>query len=466
PGNIGEASAVGVTIVMLGVIFGKPFAESSFGPNLVFSKETLSIMLPAYAAIASILPVWVLMCPRDYLSSYMKIGVIAVLAVGIFVAHPDLKMPATTPFMSGGGPVINAPIWPFLCIVIMCGAISGFHSLVASGTTPKMVYRESDIKLLGYGAMVLEGVVAVTALVAACSLEPGDYFAINCEKARYAQTAPKVLAENNWNIAPVELRALERGVKEDLEGRPGGAVTLAVGMAKVFSNLPGMDTLMSYWYHFVIMFEALFILTLLETGTRVARFVFQETLAGFDTAPTTEAEARASDPSAAAKSPIKRKVNWPLNVGMSLLVCFLWGYMLYRGDLETLWRMLGIVNQLLATTALAVATTYLLLHAPKRVYALLTAVPFVFLVVTVFAAGVISLQQWWGEIGKLQAKMATLEGAELTAADRQLFMWRLVCVLAVIMLALVAVVVVDAVRRWYQILSSAVPASQIEAAGK
>jgi len=467
PGHIGEASAVGVTIVMAGVIFGKPFAESSLGHSLVFSKEALSIMLPTYAAVASILPVWVLMCPRDYLSSYMKIGVIAVLAVGIFIAHPELKMPATTPFLSGGGPVINAPLWPFLCIVVMCGAISGFHSLVASGTTPKMVYRESDIKLLGYGAMALEGVVAVTALVAACALEPGDYFSINCEKARYAQTAPKVLAENNWNIAPVELRTLETGVKEKLEGRPGGAVTLAVGMAKVFSNLPGMDTLMSYWYHFVIMFEALFILTLLETGTRVARFVFQETLAGFGKEIATDEQGAVGAEGAGAKaSPLKRKVNWPVNVGMSVLVCFLWGYMLYRGDLETLWRMLGIVNQLLASTALAVGTTYLLLHAPKRSYALLTAVPFVFLVATVFTAGVMSLQQWWGEIARLQEKMAGLSGAELAAADKQLFMWRLVCILAVIMLSLVSVVVVDAVRRWWQILFLPASAPQLEAAAK
>jgi carbon starvation protein len=314
--------------------------------------------------------------------------------------------------------------------------------------------------------------VAVTALVAACALEPGDYFAINCDKARLDPVKAKMLAENQWDLAPKELPALEEGTGEKkslnekgetvggLEGRVGGAVTLAVGMAKVFANLPGMDTLMSYWYHFVIMFEALFILTLLETGTRVARFVFQETLAGFNAEPTTEAESCVSDhqDGHGAASKIKRKVNWPLNVGMSLLVCFLWGYMLYRGDLETLWRMLGIVNQLLATTALAVGTTYLLLHAPKRIYALLTAIPFVFLVVTVFAAGIMSLQQWWGEMGALQVKMATMNEAALAAADKQLFMWRLVCGLAVIMLTLVAVVLVDSLRRWWQILSTPAPA--------
>jgi len=501
PGHIVEASAVGVTIVMLGVILGKPFSECAYGHNLIFSKEALSIILPAYATVASILPVWILMCPRDYLSSYMKIGVIVVLAVGIFVAHPVLKMPATTPFLSGGGPVTDGPVWPFLCIVVMCGAISGFHSLVASGTTPKMVYKESDIRMLGYGAMVLEGVVAVTALVAACSLEPGDYFAINSTKKDLAPVVLKVQSENNWDIRPKELRELEKGTGEQpkeldgkmvggLEGRVGGAVTLAVGMAKVFSNLPGMATMMSYWYHFVIMFEALFILTLLETGTRVARFVFQETLAGFGTEIAGEeglrdAVALSADSAGAGegplpsrgeggvrgsgKSPLKRRVNWPVNVGMSVLVCFLWGYLLYRGDLKTLWKMLGIANQLLATTALAVGTTYVLLHAPKRIYALCTAVPFVFLVVTTFTATVMSLQLWWTEIGALQAKLDShvlAAASEIQAAEKQVFMWWLVFVLAVIMLLLVAVIVVDSLRRWWQILAAPVRVAELQAAAK
>ena len=456
PGHIAEASAVGVTLVMLGVILGKPFAESAWGPSLIFGKEALSIMLPVYAAVASILPVWVLMCPRDYLSSYMKVGVIAVLIVGIMIAHPELKMPAFTPFLKGGGPIIAGPVWPFLCIVIMCGAISGFHSLVASGTTPKMVYRESDVRFLGYGAMALESIVAVTALVAACALEPGDYFAINAEKARYAQVAPKVLAENNWNIQPVELRTLEQETRETLEARPGGAVTLAVGMAKVFASLPGMKTLIAYWYHFVIMFEALFILTLLETGTRVARFVFQETAAGFLLKEKPGPQGMAGAEPGLHALPGHGQVNWPVNVGMSLLVCFLWGYLLYRGDLETLWRMLGIANQLLASTALAVGTTYLLLHSPKRRYALLTVFTFFFLVITTFWGSILSLQSWGAEIGKLQVKLASplLASAEIEAAARQIFMWRLVCGLTLIMLALVAIIAADSLRRWVQILRS------------
>jgi len=437
PGRVGEASVIGVTIVMAGVLLGKPFADSSWSGLLIFQDQTLAIMLPVYAAIASILPVWVLMCPRDYLSSYMKIGVIVVLAAGVFVAQPTLEMPATTPFLAGGGPVVSGAVWPFVCIVIMCGALSGFHALIASGTTPKMINKESDILPIGYGAMLLEGFVALTALVAACALQPGDYFRINTpqatveEQARYDQMVQKVATEYQWDLSPKELPALEQGVEESLVGRTGGAVTLAVGMAKVFSALPGMRHLMSYWYHFVIMFEALFILTLLETGTRVARFVFQETLSQFN-------------PAAA----IGHKPKWGLNVTMSLVVCGLWGGLLYIGNLDTLWRMLGIANQLLATIALTVGTTYLLLKAPKRSYALLTGLPLVVVVITVFAAGVQSIQMWW---------------ARPEASAQDLFLTRLACVLATIMLILSAAIVLDALRRWYGILFAA-PKPEVELA--
>ncbi|HLA84640.1 MAG TPA: carbon starvation CstA family protein, partial [Thermoguttaceae bacterium] len=246
PGKVGEASIIGVSIVMLGVILGKPFADSPLlGHYLVFDEKTLSVLLPSYAALASILPVWVLMCPRDYLSSYMKIGVIAVLAVGVFIAQPTLKMPATTPFLTGGGPVVSGTVWPFVCIVIMCGALSGFHALIASGTTPKMINKESDMRPIGYGAMILEGFVALTALVAACALEPGDYFRINTPQSTSAEVAKydtmvESQRRHGWNLAPKELPSLEKGVREKLVGRTGGAVTLAVGMAKVFSSLPLM----------------------------------------------------------------------------------------------------------------------------------------------------------------------------------------------------------------------------------
>jgi carbon starvation protein len=428
-------------------------------------------MLPIYAAIASILPVWVLMCPRDYLSSYMKIGVMIVLAVGIIAANPTLKMPATTPFVSGAGPVIPGAVWPFVCIVIMCGAISGFHSLIASGTTPKMICRETDIRPIGYGAMVLEGFVAVTALVAACALEPGDYFAINvaqstpAQQAAYADLISHHQATSSWDLTPKELPALEAGTEEKLVGRVGGAVTLAVGMAKVFSSFPGMKTLMAYWYHFVIMFEALFILTLLETGTRVARFVFQETLTSFngpngDTAapPSSSLKPQASSLPPAddelvmayAATATTRAPSWALNIVMSLLVCFGWGYLLYRGELATLWRMLGIANQLLASIALAVGTTYLLNHAPRRIYALCTGIPFVFVIATVFTAGILNINGW-----RQQAAVA---------APDQAFLLKLMCVLSGTMLVLTAVIALDAARRWLGILSRPAPLPQPAAA--
>jgi carbon starvation protein len=474
PGRIGEASIIGVSLVLLGVIFGKPFSDSWLSGYLIFSKSQLSVILPVYAAIASILPVWLLLCPRDYLSSYMKIGVIVLLALGIFVAHPALKMPATTPFIHGGGPVMFGSVWPFVCIVIMCGALSGFHALIGSGTTPKMLNKESDIRPIGYGAMLLEGFVSVTALIAACALEPGDYFRINYAVSppreiaavadldqrarltrqygdeRYAEMSRRVRSEHKWDIAPVELQSLEAGMHEELAGRVGGAVTLAAGMAKVFSKLPGMDRMAAYWYHFVIMFEALFILTLLETGTRVARFIFEDSLTQFRRRP---AGPKGTVPSSACPegqadenwdSPRERhQPNWLLNVSMSLLVCALWGYLVYTSSIDTLWNMMGIANQLLAAIALTVGTTYLLKHSPKRVYALCTGVPLAFVVVTVFFAGVLRIQAWW----------ADLAGPSLDPAKA--FSLKLMCALASIMLVLTTLIVLDAVRRWYAILSAA-----------
>ncbi|MBL8877635.1 MAG: carbon starvation protein A [Phycisphaerales bacterium] len=448
PGRVTEASIIGVTLVLAGVFFGKPFAESSLGPSLIFAKKTLSILLPFYAVIASILPVWVLMCPRDYLSSYMKIGVMIVLGAGMLVAAPEMKMPATTPWLGGGGPVISGAIWPFVCIVIMCGAISGFHALIASGTTPKMINRESEIRMIGYGAMVLEGFVAITALIAACALEPGDYFAINiaqstpAQQAAYHSFVANADATHGWNIQPVELTVLETQTAEKLGGRTGGAVTLAVGMAKVFSSLPGMSALVSYWYHFVIMFEALFILTLLETGTRVARFVVQDALAALrgstDAAP---AAAVAVSHDIAYSKTVKASPDWLRNIILSFVMCFAWGYLLYLGNLNRLWSMLGIANQLLASIALAVGTTYLLQHAPRRAYALCTGIPYVFVIITTFTAGVINIRNWWADVAKVP--------------PAEVFLVKLLCGLAAIMLVLTAVIALDAARRWWAILATA-----------
>jgi carbon starvation protein len=459
PGRIAEASVIGVTCVMAGVIFGQPFAHSSWGHWLLLDPKHLSLMLPAYAAIASILPVWVLMCPRDYLSSYMKIGVMIVLGVGIVVAHPALKMPAMTPFVAGGGPVISGPLWPFVCIVIMCGAISGFHALIASGTTPKMIEKESDIRPIGYGAMVVEGFVAVTALVAACALEPGDYFLINADQkspglhANYVAMTEMKPEQLGFDPRPREIEMLEKGTEEKLANRTGGAVTLAVGMAKVFASVPGMKSLMAYWYHFVIMFEALFILTLLETGTRVARFVFQEAFTSFgsidEPARTPATEYASGTDTDVHSGGAPHRPHWGVNIVMSIVVCSAWGYLLYMGSLDTLWRMLGIANQLLAAIALAVGTTYLLLHAPKRRYALCTGIPFVFILFTVVTASVMSIHGWW--VVDIPA-----------AAPEKVFMLELLCFLASAMLVLTVVITADAVRRWIEILSGPMRAPEAE----
>jgi carbon starvation protein len=421
-GRVGEASLIGVSIVLLGVYFGKPFDDSLWRRTLLFNDHQLSIILPVYAAVASILPVWILLCPRDYLSSYMKIGVIALLAVGIFVAHPTLAMPATTLFIHGDGPVVPGTVWPFVCIVIMCGALSGFHALISSGTTPKLLARESDIRPIGYGAMLVEGFVSVTALV-----EPGDYFKINIAAKDYPAVIARTEGTSGLDMTPKEFDALQSSTGErNLAGKTGGAVTLAVGMAKIFSKMLGSAALMAYWYHFVIMFEALFILTLLETGTRVARFIFQETVQQFL-------------PQAAARRPY---VNLALNVTLSMTVCGLWGYLLYSGNIATLWRILGIANQLLATIALAVGTTYLLIYAPRRIHALCTGIPLVFAVATVFTAGVESIQSW-------QQELATVA----TDSPAAVYL-KLISVLAAVMLGLSALVVVDAVRRWVVVLRS------------
>ena len=297
-----------MTIVFLGVIFGKTFDDSGVSRSaLIFSPQQLSIILPAYAALVSILPVWVLLCPRDYLSSYLKVGVIVLLGIGILVAQPTLKMPATTPFIHGGGP-ITGTVWPFVCIVIACGALSGFHALIASGTTPKMLNKESDMRADRLWRHAYGGVRFVDR--PGGRLRPGTGRLLQDQHRRRPGTSSSVAGRTSenyqWDLRPREFDQLkaDAGVKEDLSGRTAGAVTLALGMAKVLAGLPLMKTLTAYLYHFVIMFEALFILTLLETGTRVARFILQELFGHVRAGP-----AEVGEPS------------WAFNVVTSLLVC-------------------------------------------------------------------------------------------------------------------------------------------------
>jgi len=362
PGKIVEASIIGVIIVTCGVVFGEPLSRSPLGHYFLFSKPTLSIMLPVYGFIASILPVWLLLCPRDYMSSYMKIGTILLLGVGIFIVNPHLNMPAVTNFIHGGGPIIPGKVWPFVCITIACGAISGFHSLISSGTTPKMINKESDIRMIGFGAMLVEAVVSILALIAATVLMPGDYFAINVPADVFAKLG----------LSPVHLAEIERMTGETLAGRTGGAVSLAAGMSYILSSIPGMKALMGYWYHFAIMFEAMFILTTVDTGTRVARYIVEEL-------------AKLARP------------RWKIGKsfwGMTLSagsITFLWGYLVYNGEISTIWPMFGVANQLLATLALLVGTLYILKHTKKWKYSLVTFLPALFMFLTTLVAGILNI---------------------------------------------------------------------------
>ncbi len=361
-GRIAEATVIGVIGMVLAVVLGKPVASSTIGHWFLLSRQEIIIAMAAYGFLASVLPVWLLLVPRDYLSSYMKIGTIAVLVLAVVIVNPHLQMPAFSQFTAGGGPIIPGPLFPFAFITIACGAISGFHSLISSGTTPKMIDRESDIRPIGYGAMLMEGLVGIMALLAASAMFPGDYFAIN--------TSPAVFAK--LGIPQVNLQNLELAVGETVAGRPGGAVSLAVGIAQMFSGLPGMRGLMDYWYHFAIMFEALFILTTIDAGTRVGRFLLQEFVGRF-------------------YQPFGRKEWLPGSIVSSLVIVSSWSYFIWNGSINTIWPMFGIANQLLAAVALAVATT-IIINMGRARYAWVTALPLAFVSVTTLTAGALSIR--------------------------------------------------------------------------
>jgi len=362
-GKTVEATIMGVILLTLAVIFGKYVPNSPFASWFSFNHNTLTLLLAGYGFLASVLPVWLLLSPRDYLSSIMKLGVIAMLAVGIIVVAPTLKMPAFTPFISGGGPIIPGTLFPYLFITIACGAISGFHALIGSGTTPKMIMKESHIKPIAAGAMLSEGLVSIMALIAAASLLPLDYFMINVPAEKLAHFLPQL---NAMGFTMSDLPRIEAQIGESIIGRTGGAVSLAVGMAQIFSSIPGLNSLMSYWYHFAIMFEALFILTTIDAGTRVARFILQELLGKL-------------------YKPLARTDLLFGNLVSSGLVVFFWGYFIYTGSVSTIWPMFGTANQLLAGIALTVGTSYLINHG-KLKYAWITLIPMVFILLVTFSA--------------------------------------------------------------------------------
>jgi carbon starvation protein len=458
PGRTLEASAVGVVLLLAALVGGRYVAESPvLAPYFTASGLTIAYGIIAYGFIASVLPVWMLLCPRDYLSTFMKIGTILMLALGILLVLPPLRMPAVTQFVDGTGPVFAGKLFPFAFITIACGAISGFHALVASGTTPKMLTRESDARLIGYGGMLMESFVAVMALCAAALLEPGIYFAINSPLATLGgsvQSAAEVIRGWGFTVTPEQINSLAAEVGEKtLLGRTGGAPSLAVGMAHIFSSAFGAG-LMALWYHFAIMFEALFILTTVDTGTRVGRFMFQE-LAG------------------QLWQPLGRTSWYPSTVFASALIVAGWGYFLVQGVLDplgginSLWPLFGISNQLLAAVALCVGTT-LIIKSGKARYAWVTLLPLTWVLATTLTAG-------WQKVFAADPRLGFLAHAavvgqqvadgsmEAARGARLIFNDRLDAVVTAVFMVVTVLVLLASAREWVMILTRRKPARVQEA---
>jgi carbon starvation protein len=409
-GKTTEATIIGISLLIAAVVIGKYIPGSAIGSWFTFNKKTLTILLAGYGFLASVLPVWLLLSPRDYLSSFMKLGVVALLGIGIIIVSPSLKMPAFTIFVHGGGPVIPGPLFPYLFITIACGAVSGFHALVSSGTTPKMLMKESEIKMISVGAMLAEGAVSILALLAAASLLPLDYFHINIPVEKFGQFATQLHAMG-FNDSNIE--GLSKAVGENITGRTGGAVSLAVGMAQIFSSIPGLKGLMSYWYHFAIMFEALFILTTIDAGTRIGRFIVQEALG------------KIYRPFA--------QTHWlPGNLIASFLFVLLWAYFIYSGSVATIWPMFGAANQLLATIALTVGTSFIINNGKKK-YAWFTLIPMLFV-------GITTLTACWLNIIHIYAPQIVIAGTRLKGVIN--------LSLTVIIMICAVTIILNAVPKW------------------
>ncbi|HXX73519.1 MAG TPA: carbon starvation CstA family protein [Nitrospiraceae bacterium] len=406
PGAVAEVSMLGVVLLIAAVLYGRVVAQSSYAWFFEFDRPILVWLLAGYGFLASVLPGWMLLVPRGYLSTFMKLGVVFLLGFGVILMAPTIEMPRVTTFASGGGPIIPGTLFPFLFITIACGAVSGFHALVSSGTTPKMIEQESQATV-GYGAMLLESFVGVMALIAASVLIPGDYLAINTTLSTDALMA--------IGFPVLRIQELSQLVEVDVAGRPGGAVSLAVGMASIFAALPGMSGLMAYWYQFALVFEALFILTTIDTGTRVARYLIQE-MGG------------------RVYAPLKQINWWPGVLASSGLVVGAWGYLISTGSISTIWPMFGAANQLLGTLALCIGTT-VLIKMWKSPYLWVTAVPMVFV-------GLITLTGCYEMFGMFLAKAATL------AASQSLPLY-LDAVLVAVVAVLGLIVLGDSAQQWY-----------------
>jgi carbon starvation protein len=443
PGKVVETSIIGFVLVMASVFGGQAVAQSAtLAPWFTYSGVALAIGLIVYGFFSSALPVWLLLAPRGYLSTFVKLGVVVLLAVGILFLRPELKLPAFTRFVDGTGPIFAGKIFPFCFITIACGAVSGFHSLISSGTTPKLLARERHALSVGYGSMLLESFVAVMALIAAASLQPGVFFAVNSPAGIVGATPDAAVATiSNWGfpVSAAEMQSLARDAGEQsLFYRTGGAPSLALGMAQIFVSSGGGRALLAFWYHFAIMFEALFILTTLDSGTRVGRFMLQDMLGQV--------------------WPKWGRTNWkPGMLVTSGVIVAAWGYFLYQGVIDplgginTLWPLFGIANQLLAAVALCVGTTILVkMHGAR--YMWVTCVPLVWLVVVCFVAGWQKIFSPIPALGFLAQADQLAAGVQTATTATLVFNARVDAAVTAIFLVLVATILIDSIRVWIGVL--------------
>lgn len=455
PGRVGEATILGIFLLILSLIFGRYIGQHpELSAIFDLSGETIAILMIIYGFVASVLPVWFLLAPRDYLSTFLKIGTIVALAIGIFVTMPTLEMPAVTEFINGTGPVFSGNLFPFLFITIACGAVSGFHALISSGTTPKMIERESHARPIGYGAMLTESFVAIMAMIAACVLTPGVYFAINSPAAAIGTdvtTAANTISQWGFTLTPDMLTELSESIEEEsILSRTGGAPTFAIGMATIFSKVIGGETLMAFWYHFAILFEALFILTTIDAGTRVCRFMIQEII-GVIYKPFANTEA------------------WLPNIIATALSVAAWGYFLYQGvvdplgGINTLWPLFGISNQMLAGIALIFGTT-ILFKMRKIKYTWVTIIPTAWLLCVTLTAGWQKLFHSNPSIGFLshaETFRDAYDSGEVLAPAKDMGEIRQImfndyidATLCAIFMIVVVIVLISAISTWIKVLKN------------
>jgi carbon starvation protein len=460
PGKVMEVSVIGFLLVLLSIFGGEwVAANATWAQAFTFGGEALALMVIAYGFAASALPVWLLLAPRDYLSTFVKLGVVFLLAAGILWVRPELQMPAFTKFVDGTGPIFAGKIFPFCFITIACGAISGFHSLISSGTSPKMIHREWHAWPVGYGAMILESFVAIMAMIAACAMDPGVFFAVNSPAGIVGTTAQQAVTTiSGWGypVTAEQMAQLAKSVGESsLFYRTGGAPSLALGMAKIFSQTGGGEAIISFWYHFAIMFEALFILTIIDAGTRTGRFMLQDLLH--------------------TVAPKLSKTFLAGGVFTSAVVVAGWGYFLYQGVLDplgginTLWPLFGIANQLLASIALCVATTILIkMHGAKFMW--ITSLPLAWLLTVTYSAAFLKIMSDQPRIGflaqanQLQAKLqaGNLASTQILALETQIFNARLDAVICGVFLILTTIILADSARIWFGLLRGKRKAASLE----